>query len=190
MALALGVPSLTAACSTVPAEEEASEQQRAIVRDVCQLVIPRTQTASAAEIGVDEFVILALAHGVHGSREPAVAQVTPEQLRPDGSLKYLDWIETELNTRAGGNWLGKPDDERAAILAQLDTEAYPAGPPPAQPSPWRTIKGLILSGYYTSQVGATEELRYELVPGRFSPDIPLNPGDKAWSSDWTALEFG
>jgi len=52
------------------------------------------------------------------------------------------------------------------------------------------VKGLILTGYYTSEVGGARELRYELVPGRYDPKVPITPETRAWSSDWTAVDFG
>jgi hypothetical protein len=51
-------------------------------------------------------------------------------------------------------------------------------------------QGLILTGYYSSEAGASKELQYNLIPGRWDADIPLKPGDRAYSSDWTAVEFG
>ena len=44
-------------------------------------------------------------------------------------------------------------------------------------------------GYYTSEAGATQELRYTLVPGRWDPDVPLKPGDRGSSSDWVGQTF-
>jgi hypothetical protein len=44
-------------------------------------------------------------------------------------------------------------------------------------------------GYYTSEIGASQELQYQLVPGRFDPDLPVKPGDRAWSSDWIGQGF-
>ena len=76
---------------------------------------------------------------------------------------------------------------RAALLTALDAEAFAPG---AGDHPWKAIKAAILTGYYTSEIGASQELQYEHVPGRFDPDLPLTPGYRAWSSDWTAVEFG
>ena len=80
-----------------------------------------------------------------------------------------------------------PAERRAAALAAIDSEAFASRD---SVSPWKPLKALILTGYYTSEAGASQELRYELVPGRYDPDIPLAPTDRAWSSDWTAVEFG
>ena len=34
-------------------------------------------------------------------------------------------------------------------------------------------------GYYTSEAGASKELIYDLVPGRFDPDIPVTAATRA-----------
>ena len=46
---------------------------------------------------------------------------------------------------------------------------------------FRTMKELTLLGYYTSQLGATRELRHSQTPGRFDGCVPLAPGDRAWA---------
>lgn len=44
-------------------------------------------------------------------------------------------------------------------------------------------------GYYTSETGASKELRYELIPGRFDPDIAVTRQFRALSNDWTGLSI-
>ncbi len=191
-ALVVGVPAAVATLESIEPADAPSDRQRALLREVAQLVIPRTETAGAGEAGVGDFVILALEHGLDGSRKPLV--VTPAirdlPLRTDGSLRHLDWLERELDRRTRGDFLSRPLDDRRAALAALDLASFPKDSPPPDPAPWRTIKALVLTGYYTSEAGASRELRFELVPGRWDPDVALRPGDKAWSSDWTAVEFG
>ena len=55
---------------------------------------------------------------------------------------------------------------------------------------WQKIKSLILVAYYTSEVGASKELKYLLIPGQFKPDVPLSEEPKAWSNDWTGVKYG
>jgi hypothetical protein len=192
LAMVVGVPAGAAIWSRVEEDEAPSDRQRKLIRTVAQHVIPRTQTPGAGDVGTGDFVILALAHGLDGTREPgstaSIPPGVPAPRRPDGSLRYLDWLEAELDRRAGGDWPGKPPAAQAAALAALDADAY-AGDGRA-PHPWKPIKGLILTGYYTSEVGGSQELRYEPVPGRFDPALPLTPGTRAISNDWTAVDFG
>ena len=145
-----------------------SSQQMKLLSQVSDLVIPRTDTPGAIDVGVPTFVALALAHGMAGTGEAKAPGAPPGN-------DYGAWLEKNLGT------------DPAATLPAIDAAAYADG---AAPSPWKIIKGLILTGYFTSEAGATRALRYELIPGRFDPDIPLRPGDRSWASDWTAVDFG
>lgn len=193
VALALGVPLTGVLLSDLDSEDAPSDRQLTMLRQVAQIVIPRTGTPGAGELGVAEFVAVGLAHGLDGSREPVSAATSAwglaEFTRRNGSLRHVDWLERQLDRASGGDWL-RTADTQAQFLAALDERSYPPGPPPTDPSPWRTIKGIILTGYYTSFVGGARELAYELVPGRFDPDVTITPTTKAYSSDWIALEFG
>ncbi|MBX9664658.1 MAG: gluconate 2-dehydrogenase subunit 3 family protein, partial [Novosphingobium sp.] len=40
------------------------------------------------------------------------------------------------------------------------------------------------------KIGGSKELNYELVPSRFDPKVPVTPATRAYSSDWTAVDFG
>jgi len=187
LAMATGLPVAVVRAS---AAAKPARRHRNLIADVSQCVLPRTATPGAGEVGVGDFVILALAHGLERSRVPiagAAATTYARFLRPDRTLRHLDWLDAELNRRANGNFLRTPVDARMSVLAALDAEAFAPG---TQDHPWKTIKALILTGYYTSEVGGSQELRYELVPGRWDPDLPAAPDARAFSSDWTAVDFG
>ena len=108
-------------------------------------------------------------------------------VRPDGSLDRVTWLAATLDRAAGGDWLAAPLDQRIATLAALDAEAFA---PDSGDHPWRLVKGLILTGYYTCEAGGSQELRYEPVPGRFDPAVPVTPGYRGYSNDWTGVDFG
>ena len=44
------------------------------------------------------------------------------------------------------------------------------------------MKELTLTGFFTSEVGATKAVRYVAVPGRYEGSIPYKKGDKAWAT--------
>lgn len=190
LALALGLPIAAVKLSDLPADEAPTDRQRLLLREVSQLVIPRTATAGAGDVGAGDFVILALAHGLEKSRvvlpQGAAADYLPHR-RADGSLDQVRWLEAALDKRAGGDFLKQGAAQRSQALAALDAEAYAEG---VKDHPWRTVKALILTGYYTSEVGGSKELHFELVPGRYDPDLPVTPETRAYSSDWTAVDFG
>lgn len=177
--LVVGVPATAVHLSRLDPDLAPTDAQRALLRQVSQLVIPRTDTPGAGDVGTGDFVALALAHGLEDARKPLEAEAAKTYapfLRPDGSLDHVAWLEKTLDQQ-----------DVSGALKALDAEAYAEG---VRDHPWRTIKGLILTGYYTSEVGGSQELQFELVPGRFDPDVALKPGDRAFSSDWTAVDFG
>ena len=47
---------------------------------------------------------------------------------------------------------------------------------------FRMMKELALLGYFTSEIGATQALRYVEAPGRYDPCVPYKPGDRDWAS--------
>ena len=148
---------------------------RPLIDDLCDAVIPATATPGARVAGVGAFVELAAAHGVNGASDV-----------------LLSTFANALDELAGGAYLQQPEERRRALLADIDARAFAKPEDRTLPETlrqWPKLKGLIVIGYYTSEVGASEELRYILVPGKFEPDVPLEPGDRAWSSDWTGVKF-
>ena len=47
---------------------------------------------------------------------------------------------------------------------------------------FRMMKELALLGYFTSEIGATQALRYVESPGRYDPCVPYKAGEKSWAS--------
>jgi hypothetical protein len=47
---------------------------------------------------------------------------------------------------------------------------------------FRMMKELALLGYFTSEIGATQALRYVESPGRYDPCVPYKAGDRDWAS--------
>ena len=59
------------------------------------------------------------------------------------------------------------------------------GSAPASDEPahyFRMMKELTLLGYFTSEIGCTQAMRYVESPGRFDPNAPHAPGDRSWAS--------
>ena len=46
---------------------------------------------------------------------------------------------------------------------------------------FKILKDYTLSGYFLSEIGATQALAYEQVPGGYWGDLPLQPNQKAWA---------
>lgn len=62
--------------------------------------------------------------------------------------------------------------QRENVLAGYETRAA---------APWRMIKELTLLGYFTSEPGATQALRYRPVPGGYQGSLPLGKTERSWA---------
>jgi Gluconate 2-dehydrogenase subunit 3 len=186
LAIALGLPGCVTA-TTLEASEAPSDGQLAMLREVAQIVIPATDTPGAGDAGVGAFVAMALAHGMEATRAPlapaAQAYAAARYLRAESSLRYVDWLDDRL----GADFMDQAPAARIDKVRALDTAAYAAD---AGAHPWRKVKGLILLGYYTSEIGGAQELQYAPLPGRFDPAVPVQPGERAYSNEWTGVDFG
>jgi glucoside 3-dehydrogenase (cytochrome c) hitch-hiker subunit len=148
---------------------------RPLLDDLCDAVIPATDTPGARAAGVSAFVELAVAHHLQGAAEDLVTT-----------------FGAALDELAAGSYLQQPEERRRALLADIDARAFARAADESLPErlrQWPVLKALIVVGYYTSEIGGSQELRYVLVPGRFDPDVSLKPGERAWSSDWTGVKF-
>jgi hypothetical protein len=75
--------------------------------------------------------------------------------------------------------------QRKELLSAIDKEAneYNKSKKDGDPPHYFSLmKQLTLLGYFTSEIGATQALRYVAVPGRYEGCIPYKKGDKAWAT--------
>lgn len=135
-------------------------QQSELVATVAELIIPETDTPGARTAGVPAFIDLALA----------------EWLDDADRQRFLAGL-ADLDARAGGFVRASPA-RQAELLTVLDHElaqerqAARAGAPT---SFFHMFKRLTLVGYYTSEIGFTQELHAQIIPGRYDGCVPLEP---------------
>ncbi len=147
--------------------EARSDSRHDFANYLADLVLPRTASPGAASANVGAFVLLALDHQMGG--------LTPQ---------FLSRVHDYLKLQAGGDFMQVPRARAESLLEALDKNAYAQREPAVDTveHAWRRIKAAIVAGYYTSQIGASEELVYEPVPGRFA-NIKLTPDFKCRSND-------
>lgn len=199
LALALGGPAALASCDQAATNDEILRGLRPTGRlayynareyqfmgVLADAIIPRTDTPGAVDAGVPAYL--------DGMMNTWASTATKEQHR-----KSLRDVRAKLSEMGGKDFFELTDEERHAQIAALDTAAYatPAGggggnpmaalmggggaPPETPEQSYRALKTLIAQVYYASEPGATEELHFELVPGRWLPDAPLAEIGKTWA---------
>lgn len=162
---------LAAASTFRFAEAVAAEPELGLFETLCDLVIPDTDTPGAVAAGVPAFLVMALQHGLEGA---------------DPAFDYAGWARGAL----GADFVNRTSEQQVEALSVIDQRAFDRATAGPDNAPWVVLKKLIVLGYYTSEIGGSVELRYVHQPGRWDADLPLQPGDRALSNDWTAVEFG
>ena len=68
------------------------------------------------------------------------------------------------------------------ILKDLEAESIAArAAGTAHDSFFHVLKELTLIGYYRSEIGATQEQKFLVVPGYYKGDVPFKEVGRAWS---------
>ena len=71
-------------------------------------------------------------------------------------------------------------EDRLAFLNALH-QKYRASGEEKQPAIIHMLRDLTVLGYFSSEIGATQALRYQETPGRFDPCVEYKKGDRAWA---------
>lgn len=135
-----------------------SEDQHERVAAIAEVIIPETDTPGARQAGVDRFIDTMLADWY-----PATDR--------DRFLAGLDEVEARAQAAFGSSFVQGTPEQQAQLVGELDRAAF-ADASLQKPPFFRMMKELTLFGYYTSEVGATQELAYHPVPGRYEGDVP------------------
>jgi hypothetical protein len=140
-----------------------------LVATLSELIIPETDTPGARAARVHEFVDNMLTDWYDESEV--------EQF-----LTGLTDVERRAQERGEQSFTDLDMDIQVEVLTQMEAEAESQGGNGAtEPPPFfRTIKSLTLFGYYTSEVGATQELRVNPM-GIYRADIPFDEIGRAWA---------
>lgn len=138
-----------------------SLDQFALLEQVTDTLMPATDTPGALAAGVPEFMRQMLAEW--GSKQTHAAM-----------LSVLDRIEKQAWQRFGAGFLELSAERRLELLQSIDAIAITG-----KDLAYTRFKHLVLLGYYQSEIGATQELRYELVPGAWRPCLPLTEVGRA-----------
>ena len=124
-------------------------------------IVPRTETPGALDVQVPAYMDAMMNAWASGETKRA-------------QKAALRAIRSEL----GSDFMRLLDEECRAAVAALDARAFAEqGELSGQ---YRALKSLIASVYYASEPGATQELQYELVPGRWDGDAPLSEIGRTW----------
>jgi hypothetical protein len=128
------------------------------LRAVIDVILPATDSPAASAADTHYFIDLAI---------PACASAAAQKTFRAG-----------LAGMAQSGFAARPAAEQVAWLKARAAADLPLA---YDESFFKLLKDYTLTGYFLSEVGATQALAYERVPGGFWGDIPLAPDQKAWA---------
>lgn len=168
-----------------------------LIAAVADQIIPRTDTPGARDAGVHRFIDTMLAeYYTPAERETLLKGVADVDARAQAAhakpflrctqaqqRATLDTVDREAfpTTPVQAGSQNATDASRETERGGGGTAASSSAPPGSTRHYFRTIKELVIVGYYTSQPGATKELRYVQVPGRFDGCVPMSKIGRTWA---------
>ena len=178
----VGQTAMLAACSRDAAQKpEANapaggilftDSEIALLDEIAETILPETSTPGAKAAGVGAFMALMVEDAYYPS-DQAIFRAG------------MTAVDTRCREAFGRNFLSASPADRLKLLEALDAEQFEAmrsQPPDAPRHFFRMMKELALLGYFTSEIGYTQAMRYVETPGRFDPCAPYAPGEKAWAN--------
>jgi hypothetical protein len=149
-------------------------KQNAFVTRVAEIILPETSTPGATAARVNEFIDLILTEWY-----------TPEER--NHFLAGIADVDARSRNRFGKSFVALPSEQQIAIVKDLDHEMIAQSTatdyessddgPHASRNFFASMKQLTLTGYFTSEVGATQELHFEIIPGHFDGCVPREAND-------------
>jgi len=167
----LSLPSgAVAQITTVPLSwrpKALTPQQARALDAMAELIVPATDTPGARAAGVPQFIDRAVADYY----EP-----------PEAALirAGLDRLDADAQAAHGAPFAALGAERQTALLAGYDAEAarQPAGTAHFFP----LLRELTTVGYFTSEPGATQALRYDALPGEYHGCVPLSEIGRGWAT--------
>jgi hypothetical protein len=142
-----------------------SADDQALAEEVADTILPTTAASPGAK-----------AAGCGAAMNLLLTDCYDEEAQ-QRAVRGLAALRATCRGRCGDGFASMPRPEREGILREIDAEAQRAGEEHWYP----LINELAHRAYFSSEVGATQALRYVQTPGRWEGCVPLRPGQPAWA---------
>ena len=136
-----------------------SAEQEILLAEVADIIIPTTDTPGAKAAGVEKFIV----------------RVIRDCYKKEDQDKFyagLAKLDADSQTKFGKGFVGLDLTQKNEMVKLSTTEDKPF---------FQRMKELTVTGYFTSEIGATKALEYLPIPGKFVGCVPLKAGQKAWA---------
>lgn len=145
---------------------EFTSKDIAFLDEIGEAIIPTTDTPGAKATQIGEFMQMMVKDTYNAEQQQTF-------------LDGLNYIKKDFKESQGKEFMDASVDERTAYLTDLKATA--AKTEEKGPAVIGMLQDLTVLGYFTSEIGATQQLNYVEVPGRYDGCIDYKPGDKAYA---------
>jgi len=148
---------------------------------LADMIIPATDTPGALGANVPALLDAMLLNWASATKR-------------DQAVKALIALEAAATSQKGKPFTALSTDDRAAVLTEFEKVALKPVPAKAgtkgglgftsevaDPG-YLTLKTLVITLYYLSDIALTQEQVYEPVPGKWEPSIKITPGMRPYAS--------
>lgn len=143
-----------------------NSDQLALVRELGEIIIPTTDTPGAIAAGVHDFI-----------NHFAASCASKEEQQ--GLLAGLKRIDDSAKARFNTAFLSAGKTQQIEMLTKMEQAAD--GFNADDRHFIKQLKALVTFGYYTSEIGATQELAYLAIPGGYKGNVKFKQVGKAWA---------
>jgi hypothetical protein len=157
--------------TTAGSATEFSKDDVAFLDEVADTILPATGTPGAKAALVGTFMTV-MVRDCYEEKDQRIFRDGFDKIN-DASKKKFDKVFLEITPDQRNELLTVIDKEQKDYTSKKKTDDGAHY--------FRLMKELTLLGYFTSEIGATQALRYVESPGKYEGSISYKKGDKAWA---------
>lgn len=136
---------------------------------IVERIIPKTDSPGAKDAGVPSFIDTMMAE-FYQDKEKNILR------------EGLKTVEADAKAAHSKSFASLSPEQQDELLTKYDKEAYDENRKSEDTHFFRTLKELTVLGFFTSEVGATEFLKYDPVPGNYVGCVPYEQVGAAWAT--------
>ncbi len=145
------------------------QDQAVTVMDIVDIIIPKTDTPGALEVGVPKFI-------------ESMVQDIYEENRQTEFMEGLGEFISSVESEQGSPFIELDKETKVIIVTSLNKAAVNHTNEGVKEKFYMTVKELSVSGFCLSEAGATQVLKYDKVPGEYQGCVPFEEVGRTWAT--------
>ena len=139
-----------------------------LLAEMAETILPETDTPGAKAAKVEDYISI------------VVEECFPPQ-KKESFWRDLENADAQCKTMHGRSFVDCDTVQRTAFFNKLQDNVRENPTFSQAPAFFTTLKDLTLNGYFTSEIGSTQALAYDPIPGGWVPDMEIDDNTKAWT---------